>query len=175
MPESLEQGLRQVGPADGWCWSTREIEPIEMYLFRRYPRQAMRAPIKDYVAVSHAGHGVNSFSINYHLVYGPLALFAQSGWGGVYMDPEQSTARVNEQLSQCAELVALVDDLKDSVVLFPGRLIALESTFRVVRACGWLTSDLTADKAADHWAGNHQVTAEPLIQAARLLRELRPA
>lgn len=91
---------------DEWVWSTRPIDPMDMYLFRRYVDEALASPVDDYLAISHAGHGVNSYGLNYHLVYGPLALFTQNGWGGVYTDPVESQARVAATFRLAADLIA---------------------------------------------------------------------
>ncbi|MDQ1740884.1 MAG: hypothetical protein QOE53_2536 [Pseudonocardiales bacterium] len=90
IPTGLRPGL---GEIDRWCWSTRPISAMDMYLFKDPAREVLTRPVSDYVAVSHAGHGVNSYAVNYHLVYRSLALFAQAGWGGVYTDRARATAR----------------------------------------------------------------------------------
>lgn len=79
VPKSLQPQLRLLGP---WCWGTRDIVPGYMYKFDVYAIEAVTSHLEDYVAISHAGHGVNSYSINYHLVTGPLVIFAQALWGG---------------------------------------------------------------------------------------------
>ena len=83
IPEAFRAELRRV---EDWCWATRPIDPMEMYMFREYPAEVLSVDVPDYVAVSHAGHGVNSFAVSLHLVYGSLALFTQTLWGGVYTD-----------------------------------------------------------------------------------------
>ncbi len=89
-----------------WVFATREMDPGAMYMFDRYVTEAVALPVDDYVAISHSGHGANSYGLNYHLVYGPIAIFAQTSWGGVYMDAEASAADVRRQLTQCAELIS---------------------------------------------------------------------
>ncbi len=44
--------------------------------------------------LSHSGRGVNSYAIHYYLVYGPLHMFLQLGWGGVYMDADEDAAKI---------------------------------------------------------------------------------
>ena len=73
---------------------------MAMYFFDQYITEAMTDCPADYVAVSHAGHGANSYAINYNLVEGPLAVFTQIGWGGIYDDPEKSARDVNELFSR---------------------------------------------------------------------------
>ena len=55
---------------------------MAMYMFEDYISEALIGTAPDYVAFCHAGHGMNSYAINYHLVDGPLALFVQAPWGG---------------------------------------------------------------------------------------------
>lgn len=88
---------------------------------------------EDYVAVSHAGHGVNSYSINYALVSTPLALFLQTGWGGVYMDADRSAAKVREMFAGAAALIEAAGPLAER----PGRLVVFSSDFSGTSSWGW--------------------------------------
>ncbi len=74
IPEQLRPRLRRLGP---WVWATRSIEPDGMYMFREYVAELFREPVDDYVAVSHAGHGTNSYGLSYHAH--PLVAPRQSG------------------------------------------------------------------------------------------------
>lgn len=47
-----------------------------------------------YAAVSHAGHGVNSYGLNVYIVTDDIAVFVQHGWGGVYADPAKEHAEI---------------------------------------------------------------------------------
>ncbi|MFD1047412.1 hypothetical protein ACFQ1S_18620, partial [Kibdelosporangium lantanae] len=89
VPEVLRSGVREIRK---WAFGTRDVVPNSMYLFKHYILEVLTGPVEDYVAVSHAGHGVNSYAVNYQLVHGPVAVFAQEGWGGIYYDREQATA-----------------------------------------------------------------------------------
>ena len=64
-----------------------------MYMVASLVDEVVKEDLEDYVAVSHAGHGVNSYSINYALVSGSLGLFLQTLWGGVYMDADRFRGR----------------------------------------------------------------------------------
>lgn len=168
VPPELEGSFRE---RVEWCFASREISPIDMYLFRRYLFEAMTEEVPDYVAISHAGHGVNSYAITYHLVRGPLAIFAQAGWGGVYMDREQSTREVVEQLKSCASLAAAAEDLADALPPSPARLVVACSPFRWVGVCRWLERPFIGDKdEADSWlAGAWIVSASVFERAHDLL------
>ena len=63
IPSALQARLRRISE---WCYGTRDIDPMQMYGFHLYPAEAVAEPIDNYVALSHAGHGVNSYAINYH-------------------------------------------------------------------------------------------------------------
>jgi hypothetical protein len=106
VPVLFQPRLKRRGP---WVWSTRLIDPMDMYMFHRYVEEALFSPVDDYIAISHAGHGVNSYGLNYHLVYGPLALFTQNLWGGVYTDPAESHARIAATFRLAANLVASIE------------------------------------------------------------------
>ena len=90
IPERLRTDVYRI---EEWCWATRPIDAMEMYMFREYPGEVLSGRVADYVAVSHAGHGANSYGISLHLVYGRLAVFVQTLWGGVYTDNDQRGER----------------------------------------------------------------------------------
>jgi hypothetical protein len=116
-----------------WVWSTRPISPMDMYMFDRYVDEAGTGPVDDYVAVSHAGHGVNSYGLNYHLVYGPLALFTQNGWGGGYADPAKERESIAATFRLAADLVASCERHRSAGRPTPRvRLVVAFSDFRNV-------------------------------------------
>jgi hypothetical protein len=49
-----------------------------MYAVGSFVEQALERRCAEYVAVGHAGHGVNSYAMHYFLVYGPLRPFVQA-------------------------------------------------------------------------------------------------
>lgn len=148
VPAALKPRLRERGP---WVFATREIDAMAMYSFDRYLVEAVAGPIEDYVAVSHAGHGANSYGLSYHLVYGPVAIFAQTGWGGAYMDADESDAEASRQLAQCAELIATTEKSVERLPASPARLIVTESGFRASGICKWLDRPLGDEHAAEGW------------------------
>jgi hypothetical protein len=126
---------------DDWLWTTRDIDPMAMYMFSRYTAEATRLGIADYLAISHAGHGVNSYALNYHLVLGPLALFAQVLWGGVYVDDDSARQELAREADLMRRLIPLAEEAARD---WDGRrrLLVAESHFRGVAVCYWV--DLTA-------------------------------
>jgi hypothetical protein len=101
VPPALQRGFRERGP---WCFSSRRLTRSP------YDMKALTEPVRDYVLVAHAGHGVNSYAMHYFLVQRPLRLFLQIGWGGVYMDRRQTTALVNRCVRLAAPLIAATAD-----------------------------------------------------------------
>jgi hypothetical protein len=65
IPDRLRPAVRRI---EEWCWATRPVDPMEMYTFRGYPGEVLLGRIADYAAVSHSGHGANSYGISLDLV-----------------------------------------------------------------------------------------------------------
>jgi hypothetical protein len=128
-----------------------------MYFFDSYLWEALKGRAADYLAFSHAGHGINSYSLNYHLIDGPLVLMVQTPFGGAYAGAAEPT-RVAAQFERCAALIAAVDGAKArGLSARQGRLIVFESELRGRQVCGWLDSPVTDDATAKSWALQHQV------------------
>ena len=104
VPTELARRFRQRGP---WCFASRPVR-VSPYEFDHYVAEAGAA--SDYVLIAHAGHGVNSYGLHYYLVRGPLRLFLQVHWGGVYQDKPTATARANACFRLAAELVSAVQN-----------------------------------------------------------------
>ena len=76
IPKQLAARLKERGE---WLFSTREVK-IWPYNLDDYVRESHDAP-GDYAVLCHSGHGVNSYAIQYYLVYGPLRMFVLGlGW-----------------------------------------------------------------------------------------------
>lgn len=127
VPEPLRPRLQRLGP---WSWSTRQIDPFAMYMFDEYIDEAIVGRIVDYVAVSHAGHGFNSYGLNYHLVHGSLGIFTQDGWGGAYMNPVLSRVQVATTFSRVHEFIE--GSPQYAILDAPPRVILAWSRFRMV-------------------------------------------
>ncbi|XVQ08982.1 hypothetical protein ACQP1W_41580 [Spirillospora sp. CA-255316] len=161
-----------------WAFATRDIDPMGMYMFLDHILEVLSGPVEDYMAVSHAGHGVNSYAVNYHLVMGPVAVFAQTGWGGVYMDAKKSAADVRTMLSRCGELLDALQELNEAQPRrrYDGRLLVAQSTFRGTSLCQWITPPLPGGRAGEFLndPGQHEPTPEDrypaLTEAIRLIR-----
>jgi hypothetical protein len=105
IPRSLRAALKRQG---AWCWSTVRVDPMAMYLFA--PAVPASRNADDYVAVSHAGHGINSYGLNLYLVTGPVGVFVQHLWGGHYDDPQRSNAEVTRTYVLLRELLAALKE-----------------------------------------------------------------
>lgn len=92
IPDRLAVLLKEQGK---WLFSTRAIQ-MSPYDLDYYVHEADGTQVDDYAILSHSGHGVNSYAIQYYLVFGPLRMFLHLGWGGVYMDANAAAAQVRE-------------------------------------------------------------------------------
>ena len=103
IPSRFESSLQALGP---WWFATNDVSPAAMYLFETdFLLTLLTGQFDDFVAVSHAGHGVNSYALSYFLVDGPLALFLQTAWGGVYMDVERAASAWRLLVSHVERLI----------------------------------------------------------------------
>ncbi|GAA3453387.1 hypothetical protein GCM10018962_52200 [Dactylosporangium matsuzakiense] len=160
VPEPLRPQLRTVRD---WCWSTRDIDAFAMYMFDRdFLSAVLSGSVPDYVAVSHAGHGVNSYAVNYHLVCGPLAVIMQVGWGGIYTDNAAASQRLGEYWRRCMALHARGADASG------GRILCVFSHLRGISACGPLPQPSDGD--VDAFLTTHRTAGDAAFdEAERLL------
>ena len=130
---------------------------MRMYLFDDYSNEVLTRKTPDYVAFSHAGHGINWYALNYQLVDGPLAVIAQVGWGGGYSDRTKDTQQANDLFGRCAELISASERARARGLTGPpGRLIVIESDMRQEWVCGWLGRPLRR-QAVREWLREHSV------------------
>jgi len=86
-----------------WCFSTRELR-VSPYNLQHYVEED-RYALGDYAVLCHSGHGVNSYAIQYYLVYCSLRMFLHLGWGGVYMDADAAASKIRDCFSIADEIV----------------------------------------------------------------------
>jgi len=98
IPEDLAEQLKE---QDKWLFSTREISTWP-YNLQHYVGEVNE---EDYVILSHSGHGVNSYAIQYYLVYKTLRMFLHLGWGGAYMDDKADATKIGECFSLADEIL----------------------------------------------------------------------
>jgi hypothetical protein len=108
IPEGLAVHLEE---KERWLFSTRKRELghdtyRHPYWLASYVDEVAKGDIEDYAVLAHGGHGVNSYAIQYYLVYANLRLFLHLGWGGAYMDSQEATDQVRECFALADEIVA---------------------------------------------------------------------
>lgn len=114
-----------------WCWGTRSVNTNEMYMgSHAYLDELLTRHVKDYAAVCHAGHGLNSYALNFILAYGPLCVIAQDSFGGAYRDPESSRKNIDATFSLTEGLLSLLNE--NNIKAAQSRLIVVWSQFRGV-------------------------------------------
>jgi hypothetical protein len=101
IPKELAERLKE---QDNWLFSTREIS-MSPYNLQHY---VCEVNVEDYVILSHSGHGVNSYAIQYYLVYKTLRMFLQLGWGGVYMDAKADATKIHKCFSLADEIIPTI-------------------------------------------------------------------
>lgn len=125
-----------------WVWSSEALDPIDMYMTRPYVEGLIAGTMPDHVAVSHSGHGVNSYALSFGIAWGQLGLLAQVAWGGAYDDAAQAARRWDEALSRCQRIVAVIQP--PFVVADRKRVVYVESDYRQIRNCLIANGDLGA-------------------------------
>ena len=129
IPTRFEASLQALGP---WWFATNDVSPAAMYLFETdFLLKLLTGHVDDFVAVSHAGHGANSYALSYFLVDGPLALFLQTAWDGVFTDEKKAESAWRLLVSRVERLIQAAQSAT------PGdaggaeeRLVVVNSDFR---------------------------------------------
>ena len=160
IPEELQSKLFRVRR---WCYSTRDIEPLEMYRFGKYLHEALTEKPKPYFAFSHAGHGINSYAITYQVVTEGLALFAQVPWGGGYMDKERQQESVRRMLERCEELLGIVPENPKRQLI-----VAVSELRSQFSHCGWWLPAQDEKRARD-WLRSEDIRVTDVFQRAEFL------
>jgi hypothetical protein len=123
IPTELAERLKERGE---WLFSTRELT-MSPYNLQHYIDEVEGATVKDYAVLCHSGHGVNSYAIQYYLVYRYLRMFLHLRWGGVYTDEHAAASKIRECFSLGDRIVAVALKLRKSGAR--GRLMIVGSDF----------------------------------------------
>ncbi len=126
LPPIPEQFANEIVEVREWTYGTREEGP-SIYEIRDYVSEFLDAPPEPYLLFGHAGHGLNSYAIHYHLVVDGLGVFCQIGWGGVYMDHNSATQNVKLTFRLLEQLAEHLDSLRPSS---PSRTLLVLTNFR---------------------------------------------
>ncbi len=147
IPKRFAAGIQQ---REKWLWSTSpQFTSFDMYMFPL--PDSLASPMSDYWGASFAGHGVNSHSMNFFVVYGCLALFLQEGWDGVYMDADKQRLLIANEFTLCSRLLTQSEGLlKAGRETGAKRLVVAASGFRD-NAMGWLYPPPADSRAAKEW------------------------
>jgi hypothetical protein len=141
------KGVRRL---DAWHWGTHTFDAMEHYLFRpRFIYPLLTAPVlKPCFMISHAGHGMNSYSINVHIVTESAIVFTQAGWGGIYHDSERASREVNHMI----ESVAAFLEHSERIPPAPGeRHVLIMSNFRGVHVAGTCVPGAMSQEEIETW------------------------
>jgi hypothetical protein len=93
-----------------WSWGSRYVPPFLMYMFEVELVARQLIEHGKFFAMSHAGHGVNSYGLNLVTAQGPVAAFVQHGYGGAYTDPVRALIDINATFSRLHVLMRAVQD-----------------------------------------------------------------
>jgi hypothetical protein len=86
----FEEQASEFGP---WHWATQPFPTRWQDYMMNETVEYLKGPIPDQYSLNHAGHGINSYSLNFRFALGDLAIFAQTGWGGAYMETDEQVRR----------------------------------------------------------------------------------
>lgn len=114
-----------------WSWGDRYVPAMLMYMFDTGLVAQVLSEHGRLFALSHAGHGVNSYCLNLVTSKGPVAAFVQHHWGGAYTDPLRSLIAINTTYSR---LHVLFEGVHGSQRDQPARWLLVFSEGR--SACG---------------------------------------
>ena len=105
VPATLMPALRQT---ESWLWTTQEYGPTRVDDYLMKSAELLEGVVEDHIAVSHGGHGISSYAVTWRMVWGPLALVVQGGWGGVYTD-SSAARRLAELFDRVTGLAKIAD------------------------------------------------------------------
>jgi hypothetical protein len=112
-----------------WLFGTREDTPSP-YRLTWFVDDFLANDEPEYLLFGHDGEGINSYAMHYYLVRGPLALFLQIGWGGAYMDNEESRAKMAAHFTQAYDLIEWLDiGLSKGIISPQERFVVVHSDF----------------------------------------------
>jgi len=111
IPADLSGNFAERGP---WNFATAAAPQDSPYMFEDYVQRVSSQAGNDFVALQHDGHGINSYGLHYVLVWGPLRLFLQLGYGGVYMNVEATKIHINKCFKLAHELVDAVTTAREA-------------------------------------------------------------
>jgi len=126
LPPSRSRSNSDVHTYGPWSWGSRYVPPFVLYMFEvdHVARQLIEHG--RFFALSHAGHGINSYGLNLITAAGPVAAYVQHGYGGGYANPVKELIAINATYSRLHVLLGVLDDVPAEAV----RWLLVYSQFR---------------------------------------------
>ena len=126
VPRELGEKLAFLAP---WSFGTRSNAP-PLYHLPLYIEELLSKHTEDYLAMGHAGHGINSCALHYYLVHGPVAVFVQLMWGGAFTDSEPAAERFATVCSQARAFIETAwEALRNGCLSGSERFLVVHSDF----------------------------------------------
>ena len=141
------KGVRKLEP---WQWGTRRFDAMDHYLFRDdFIESLLSEPaLTPRFMISHAGHGINSYSINVHIVTESAIVYTQAGWGGVYHDSERASREVNDMIESVAAFLKHSEPIHTAPEV---RNVLIMSNFRGVHVAGTCVPGAMSQDEIETW------------------------
>jgi len=127
-----------------WVYGTRPDAPW-LYEIRKYVKEAATIRMADYLLLGHAGHGIQSYAMHYYVVRGPLALFLQIAWGGVYMDKDEAARNMEVRYTQAEEIIRAVEVSQRKNLFRPEERLIISASDFYGSSWTWIDSVLDED------------------------------
>lgn len=102
IPDELAAQLKEQRE---WLFSTREVK-VSPYNLQYYVQEFESTHVQDYALLGHAGHGTNSYAVEYYVVRRSFGMFLHLAWGGIYSDANADAAQIRECFLLADQIVA---------------------------------------------------------------------
>jgi len=130
IPPVTQRFDEEIAEFGNWQWATQPFPTRWQDYMMNETVEYLKGPVPDQYSLNHAGHGVNSYSLNFRFALGDLAIFAQTGWGGAYMQTDDQSRRWDElQQSLCEIMLGAPLDGFDSSYI--RKYLIVYSDFRI--------------------------------------------
>jgi hypothetical protein len=130
IPPVTQRFDEEIAEFGNWQWATQPFPTRWQDYMMNETVEYLKGPVPDQYSLNHAGHGVNSYSLNFRFALGDLAIFAQTGWGGAYMQTDDQVRRWDElQQSLCEIMLGAPLDGFDSSYI--RKYLIVYSDFRI--------------------------------------------
>ena len=128
----------------------------------------LRDKVDDHVAITHGGHGSNSYSLNVGIVSDGLTMAVRTFWGGVYTDADVAADRWSQLMAGCASVLKAHASANAETSFVDRRLVVIDSDFRGVRRCQWLQAE-GVEVVQELVGSGASSPMDPLSEARRML------